>query len=482
MPRPAPKRTRTAKASKPGNFPESQTDNESNPVPSVEQGSVDPRRALRNQTPLKNNEQAIGSSPTGDRPDIGSQPGTGSRPPTRSRGYSSTLYFANRQGDIGSRIPGTPGFDSSVLSNFRRRPRQQSILHNLQGEDGSSELDDDDFLGGLSPEDESTPLNLPGRKSLLKRQTDESPLSSPSKSVSTPSTGSSRKRKHSEAVQVPASSFEPGQDMVEGSPSRTSVARDSPSRTPVAHDSPSHQSHISASPQTTQLSELLSQTMALPASSPFSTQTPSTAPAQSPIAASRRTLAGKKSKQPSHLSTATLQDQLLPRRRSRRTKRPSGDEFDFPSDDDGMHNAAPGDEDELSYLPSRRSKPKPLSNTREKSKLNNKNQKSKVKAKAKPVKAPESQPVTYSRTRPRGDIDKENEIHLSSPSSSPLSTPPSSEVSDAETETTETPGSGSKRRYVSAELRAAAQKFAEVDKWQMEFEELNSSEVSAAEI
>jgi hypothetical protein len=135
-----------------------------------------------------------------------------------------------------------------------------------------------------------------------------------------------------------------------------------------------------------------------------------------------------------------------------------------------MHAAVSGDEDELSYLPSKRTqrapsrKPRPLGSNRAQS-----NQKPK-KTKAKSAPAPKQ---SKSRESARGEVDKENELLLSSPSSSPLSSPPDSDASDSEAEAV----SGvSDQRYMSAELRAAAKKFAEVDQWQMEFEEISASE------
>lgn len=386
----------------------------------------------------------------GDRPGTSSRPGTGSRPPTRSRGYSSTLSFAGRKGDMSSRIPGTPAFESSVLSNFRRRPRQQSILQMMQAEDGSSDLDEEDFLGGLSPEDESTPLNLSRGRSLLVRQAEQSP------SDSLPSSPGSRKRKRDEDVQVPESP-------------RSEVIEDSPSATPVQRDQASHVSE--ATPHALpQFPDVLSQTMAPPDSSPV----------VSTVTGTQNVTESRNMREPAHLSTATLQNKLLPRRRQRRRKhRPAG-EFELPSDasDDEMHAAASGDEDELSYLPSRRSrrgsesrKPKPLGNARDKPELNNQTRR---KTKAKPAVASRpSEPATYSRSRETG-VDKENELVLSSPSSSPLSSPPNSDVSDSETE------SQPSRRYMSAELRAAAKKFAQVDQWQMEFEEVSASETQGS--
>ncbi|KAJ5232766.1 hypothetical protein N7468_005722 [Penicillium chermesinum] len=439
MPRPAPKRNRTKPS---GHLPAEKRDNDATQSP--ERGStLDPRQALRSQTPMTTSyEQAIESSPTGSRP------GTGSRPPTRSRGYSSTLSLAGRKGD-NSRIPGTPGYDSSVLSNFRRRPRQQSILQMMQADDGSSELDDDDFLGGFSPQDESTPLNLSRGKSLLVR-TEQSP--SPSESL--PSSGRSRKRRHAEEeILVPESSMESAQDMVEDTPTATPIAR-----VPSSHPS-------EATPRAVPFPDILSQTLAPPTSSPGLSTNGSVADAAP----------GKKSSDPAQLPTAVLQNRLLPRRRQRRKNRAAGD-FDVPSDDsdDDMHDAASGDDDELNYQPSRRgdrsNKPKPLSNTRARSNQKKKKTRARLASAPKPT---EPGPTTYGRSRGSGNggVDKENEM-LSSPGSSPLSSPPDTDVdlSDSEAET------GPGRRFVSDELRAAAKKFAEVDKWQMEFEDVSASE------
>ncbi|OKP11028.1 hypothetical protein PENSUB_3549 [Penicillium subrubescens] len=470
MPRPATKRNRLTKGakvvkSKAAERPEQpeqpdQTDSNVAKSPPAESASENLQRTLRSQTPLnQRNEHAIESSPTGSRP------GTGSRPPTRSRGYSSTLSFAGRKGDTGSRVPGTPGFENSVLSNFRRRPRQQSILQMMQAEDDSLELDDDDFLGGLSPEDESTPLHLSRGKSLLIRQDDRS--QSPQESL--PSSGSSRKRKRGEQIQVPQSPSvvitNTIVDTVEDTPNPTPDVRE---QTPDVPDE---------TPRPLRFAEILSQTMLPPDSSPMSSI--ATGPG-SPSVISQLGPAAKKSKLPAHLATAVLQEKLLPKRRQRPRRGRRMDEFDLPSDesDDGMHNEASGDEDELNYLPVRRSrrsgssaKPKPLGNARDKSKLNNQKQKTRRSKSAPPAKpADAQQPKRRSRSRKSGDVDKENEQHESPRSSSPLSSPPDTEASESEAEVPP-------RRYMSEELRAAAKKFAEVDKWEMEFEDVSASEV-----
>jgi hypothetical protein len=341
----------------------------------------------------------------------------------------------------------------------------------MQAEDDSLELDDDDFLGGLSPEDESTPLHLSRGKSLLIRRDDQS--QSPQESL--PSSGSSRKRKRGEQIQVPQSPSvvitNTVVDTVEDTPNPTPDIReptpDVREPTPDVSDE---------TPRPLRFAEILSQTMLPPESSPMSSI--ATGP-KSPSVISQLGPA-KKSKLPAHLATAVLQERLLPKRRQRPRRGRRMDEFDLPSDesDDDMHNEASGDEDELNYLPVRRSrrsgssaKPKPLGNAGDKSKLNNQKQRkrrSKSAPLAKPANAQE--PARRSRSRKSGDVDKENEQHVSPRSSSPLSSPPDSEASDSEADVPP-------RRYMSEELRAAAKKFAEVDKWEMEFEDVSASEV-----
>ncbi|KAJ5988299.1 hypothetical protein N7481_003509 [Penicillium waksmanii] len=497
MPRPAPKRNRLTKpkATK-ANAPKPDQNETTAKSPPAERRapSVDPR-----QTPLaKNHDHAIESSPTGDRPGTGSRPGTASRPPTRSRGYSSTMSVAGRKGETNananSRIPGTPSFDTSMLSNFRRRPRQQSILQMVQAEDGSSELDDDDFLGGLSPQDESTPLNRPRGKSLLVKPDEQeespsgsqSPSPSPSQSLPSSDSAGSRKRKRfakiEVQIQVPRSSA-PKASQIEDE--EINQIDDTPSATPIPRNTyPEESQREGETPQPPRFSDILSQTFLPPASSPASTA--ATAP-RSPLVVPQ--VSGKRRpKDSAHMSTAALQNKLLPRRRLRRLRqRDAGEQHDGSSDDsdDGStHDAASGDDDELSRpTSSRRSrsqsrgasapaKPRPLRNSHDKSKLNNPKQR-KPRGKKAAAAAPEEEPATttYSRSRGEGGVDKENEFQLSR-SGSPLSSVPDS---DAESNT----GAGNRtpRRFTSAELRAATLKFAEIDQWEMEFEDVSGSEI-----
>ncbi|KAL4986862.1 hypothetical protein BDW68DRAFT_162316 [Aspergillus falconensis] len=409
--------------------------------------STDPSdiiRQLRNQTPLsKAQEFAIGSSP-------GTEQGvTGSRPPTRARGYSSTLSVAGRKGDTSSRIPGTPAFESSILSNFRRRPRQQSILHMMQDEDGSSDLDDDDFLGGLSPEDESTPLNISKGKSLVLSPA----VSSPDKSLSLPSSGKSSKRKRS-AERTDAESPLDIASSTPGTPtpnldtrqSEASVELPGPAESPAA----------------------FSETMVPPMSSPVpgftgevSTPEADRLPSRTKKAQNLKAAQSKDNKV--QLPTTALQDQLLPRRRQRRPRRQGVSRFEVlnESDDEDLPSAA-ADDDELSFLPMRKrsqarrlprgTKSLPSDPSNLHSNPHRKNGKKFKQYGASP------------REETHGS--KENEpTEVTSPLSSALDTDEIDSEFDIEQE-------APAKAYLSEELRLQALKFAEVDKWQMEFEDV----------
>ncbi|OGM39226.1 hypothetical protein ABOM_012111 [Aspergillus bombycis] len=423
-------------------------------------------RQLRNQTPLaRKNEQAIESSPMGERG------ATGSRPPTRSRGYSSTLSMAGRKVDISSRIPGTPAFESSILSNFRRRPRQASILQMMQAEDGSSDLDDDDFLGGLSPEDESTPLNLTRGKSLLIRQAVSPSPSQPS----LPSSVEPRKRKRSvEECQV--------------SQSPPAVARNT-RREKSPHTRNEHSLELI---QPLESLEAFNQTMAPPLSS---------SPLSSPVAPaftsdSVRPLNPTKEGANVHpdltneattIPTATLQDRFLPRRRQRYRERRDVVELELPSDSsEDDTSTTDQNDDELNYSNRRRrtAKPKlkPYSKARRENEqrarvaVNKGNEPKSSAGITKPLNQARENHHEANFTRPRVHTvaGEENQLtEMSSPSSSLL-------VSDAleSASLSESPPSVD---FLSEELRLQAKKFAEVDQWEMEFEDVPGSQGSTLE-
>lgn len=428
-------------------------------------------RQMRDQTPVSDAQEfAIESSPMGERG------ATGSRPPTRSRGYSSTLSVAGRKGETGTKIPGTPGFESSILSNFRRRPRQPSILQMMQAEDGSSDFDDDDFLGGFSPEDESTPLNLTRGKSLAMQT---AVTSSPSQSL--PSSGGSR-RKRRRSLDENANQEAP-----------LPVSRSSPVR---PETSPNHsreqELHVPVElPQSPRSFAVSTQELAPPLSSSLP---PSPAPAAmlnpgQPLEESRSLAAGntaRESETKISLPTTALQDKLLPRRRQRR-RRPRYVSNVEGSNDSGDDDASVSEqEDELSYLPGqftprqqrrRPAKPKTFPNLRnthghrKTARTDEKHAAARCESTATRSKPMERQNERPDESRAREDTlgtDKENnEINTSSP----ISSPPGSEASESESLL-----EGVSAKFGSEELRAQARKFAEVDNWEMEYEDLPASQ------
>lgn len=395
---------------------------------------------MKNQTPLsKSHEQAIESSPMGERA------ATGSRPPTRARGYSSTLSLAGRKGDMSSKIPGTPAFESSVLSNFRRRARQPSILQMMQTDDGSSDLDDDDFLGGLSPEDESTPLNVSRGKSLILKN-----AASPSAESSSPSSDKSRKRKRTtEELQVPQSPLNVVESTPIGSPARATQENEAHDRTNT--------------PRPLVSPEAFSQTMVPPMSS-SAPQSPARINLALAERASPVTL--ESTKEPSgrmdaqgYLSTAALQSKLLPRRRQLRRRH---NDSDISNDDDRSD-----DDDELNYLPSR----KPIKSQRKQTDPPNPSGTTRTKPtkQKKPLSKPSKGGIIYLSATRATDVDQENQPDgMSSPLSSALD-------SDAFGSEASISKSTDKGDFMSEELRLQAKKFAEVDDWQMEFEDVTST-------
>jgi len=422
----------------------------------------------KTRTPIsKSREQAIESSPIADRV------GTGSRPPTRARGYSSTLSLAGRQGDAGSRIPNTP-FESSLLSNFKRRPRQPSILQMMQADDGSSDFEDDDFLGGLSPEDESTPLNVARGGSLLSKL----PTDSVIPPISTPR--SLQERKKTPTLTEAQGTHSHGQ-LLNKSPTRTSHSAD------TVWDLSTSDIELPSTPAAV---EMFSQTLAPPlSSSPFSPKKGffdlrnCLDPKAGRGKLNERYPAPryKKSKgMQVKLPTTVLQQKFLPRRRLLQRRDGNSDD----SEDDFLH--VDSEEDELSYLTSRRirgSRNRGLERTNSRVKVKSKganlgagkkrmtdnmrnsgtNKSSNVTVSASSTKPPQhKQGITYlSRD---SEADKENQIMPDD--SSLLSSPRACE------DESDLPILNPAKRLFSLELERQARKFADVDKWQMEFEDI----------
>ena len=407
------------------------------------------------------------------------------------------------------KVQGTPGGDTSILAlaNFKRRPRQPSLLRMVQQTSDDELSDFDDF----NPDDESTPLQL-------------HPTVTPGAARSAKSdearTSSSRKRKlSSPLVQVrqseePRSSPPLPDDHSEESDQSNlpSDGASSPQRIPDTQQSQDiEQRHPSP--------EIWSETMAPPKSSsptqntqnqqdeqnamnptrrrghhPRQTQqqdpplthdadSDASDASQASPAQQRRSTRRKRPTTAPALSTKTLQA-LLPRRRPRSHRPTHRAEYDLPSSPlQASHSAISSDEDELQAArPSRRGAAarKPLAKapptragrkTAPAATTAPTKEKPQARASRHPAPAPEtSKPIrTYSR-RERVSSDKENDALR----------PDDDEDGDFED------GDGADRTADSdatitimeavsrsAELAAAARKFSEVDQWEMEFESVD---------
>jgi hypothetical protein len=392
---------------------------------------------------------------------------------TRQPSVSGTTTGHVRSGSIG----GTPAHIGSVfdLGNFKRRARQPSILGTAQ-KDRQPRPEYDDEEDDFNPEDESTPLNLSKTRDM----------------TSSSSTSNPRKRKLS-AAQVPRSSPpvpSDGELEAQDSIASGSHAQESEEEPQSSNEAPLpsiEAQHVNAEP--------MSETMAPPLSSSPSPEPPSYRAAQrlraereaprgrrrlrdrtppvtqdspmssppslthSPNLPAAKTASKTNKGQappPSAFSTAQLQA-LLPRRRRRGPRDP----YDIGSSEDEIDvSGLASDDDELTHsairaVPSRRSiipRIPPSGKAPRKSKL---------------VPKPAAKQTYGSRTAPTTS-DKENEEVDPDDSLAPL--PDDSNGSPEHSQELE--------KRVGKELKRAARKFEEVDKWELEFEECTASSSS----
>ncbi|KAH6712215.1 hypothetical protein BKA61DRAFT_81778 [Leptodontidium sp. MPI-SDFR-AT-0119] len=381
---------------------------------------------------------------------------------------------------------GTPAHVGSAIKigTFKRREREPSILRTAQKAQQEEAFDYDDDEDDFHPEDESTPLNLSKTRNMTS-------------SSGGPSSSNSRKRKLS-AVQVPRSS--PSLP----SPRANEADETIPATNPLsdeqeadeAEPSPRLLPSIEARSDTP---EPLSETMAPPQSSsplpsspelpprtrrapsrgrrPLRGRTPPPRTQDSPISsppslthspnrpahsAATTRKPQRQAPPPSTFSTAQLQA-LLPRRRQRTTAR---DPFDVPSSGDEVDvSGLAADDDELSYLNvqarSRRHtsvRARTPAALKRGGKLN------------RPVPKPKDSTVkrTYG-SRANAASDKENTVEVDPDDS--LAPIPDDDPDDPE-------NSQELEERVGKELKRAAKKFQEVDKWELEFEEVTASSSS----
>lgn len=388
---------------------------------------------------------------------------------------------------------GTPAVGSALkIGNFKRRAREPSILGTAQKRqaqrpdfDDDNDKEEDDF----NPEDESTPINLSKTRAMT---------TSTAESSSNP-----RKRKLS-AVQVPRSS--PSLP----SSGRIEAEETIPATGPLDDEEEETQEHEEqdedqrdSSPQEDPIlsvearsvtPEPMSETMAPPmsSSSPPSSPEPPLPTRTAPIRA-RRTLRGgrtppprtqdspissppslthspnrptaaatkhkpkRQAPPPSAFSTAQLQA-LMPRRRRRADRDP----FDIASSEDEVDTSGlASDDDELSHLNARARIRRPtgiLARTPAPLK------------KKKPGPNPKEPAAKRTYGGANGTSDKENEGEIDPDDS--LAPLPDDGENAAEEDSQEL------EKRIGKELKRAARKFAEVDKWEMEFEDVTASSSS----
>ncbi|EON68245.1 hypothetical protein W97_07503 [Coniosporium apollinis CBS 100218] len=377
----------------------------------------------------------------------------------------------------------TPGPETSVLAlaNFRRRPRQPSILRMVEQHND----DEDDTLGDFNPDDESTPVGT--RKVTV-------PSSAVAGTPEEARTSSSRKRKHSSLepdseIQVLRSSPPLISPPIGGRDEDSAHESSSlPDRMPDTQEAPT--TH-----ETEQAPEIWSETMAPPESSSPSHRSQELRKHDAPPARRRgrppraRTAdhsdlsdaedaattpaRPKRNAQPipkkaPALTTAALAS-LLPQRRRKPRDARAKSPFEIPSSSDiAMVDT---DEDELQQAPARRGRGKAPTKTAARTpkkgggagKLKSASPLSARKGGAgRPATTTPAAATrrTYTR-RPRPTSDQEN----NNGDSSGLSEPPSGSESQGEGDTTVV-----EIVSKSKELAAAKQKFEEVDQWEMEFE------------
>lgn len=446
---------------------------------------------------------------------------TKDRPPTRGKRMSTTDSAANSQTDLGVGAHGTLGFESSALANFKRRARQPSILQMAQRNE-SHHIDDDD-LADFLPDDQSTPFNLSKSKSVM-------PRSGSALSASTSQTGVSRKRKLSSAeIQVPQSQPAIVQESPVSSPSVEAAADESnhsevdlplqppagnrkhaqttvpeiwsdTMAPPVSSSSPDH------SPKKPRPVDSVSKTKSKSASKARAKNIDAQAPKRSSAVQNTNSKSGTKSSVPPKVSTAMLQS-LLPHRRQRRPHRhyKTATDFDIPDDseleeveDDHLGEIEPGEDELSAHAPIRKPEKRgSRSNARNgvlgpTTKPAAKNQKTKTKSRENVLQTfstPKSNSIsplkmataraaakssqqqgrtgktTYSSRGHHGaEGDKENR---------PFDT--SSSLSSAPTTEGLASDEGGAHLEASKEMREMAKKFAVVDDYEMEFEDVTIS-------
>lgn len=401
------------------------------------------------------------------------------------------------------RVRSTPAAETSLLAlaNFKRRPRQPSIIRQLQLASETGERYDFTNLElEFEPEDESTPLHLHRRRT-------RSSLGSEHPKSAVPTSSSSRKRKFSE-IQVPATQSSPAL----GSSPPPSLSR---SRSPPAQGDESDLPAERAMPSTERddaRPTIYSDTMADPRSSssislPTMHDTLSGRHAKSRRIVNERhdttivsvtalnTRQAKAKSGANTMTTAALQSLLpKPRRKQRPAAAKANDAFEIPSSEGGdveMRDLDEEDEPEPEPVPARRTRrattarPRTTTITPARKHESGRLRKPtlspvsarkflapKGQGRTRGISKPASKSVTKEKKtygRRRDDEDKEND-------SDALMSDAHASDDDGAEERRRRARSRTKEISIvlkSREIESARAKFAEVDEWEMEFESVD---------
>ena len=399
-------------------------------------------------------------------------------------------------------IKATPATESSILAlaNFKRRPRQPSILQIGRHDEPEAPIDSDEELHEFEPDDESTPFHLSQSRAHLLSTPGSHLKSSSSQRLSSSNV---RKRKLTPPeLQVRRSQSPPTQSSPATLHVGLPIRPDTTLYDLPAAEEGSEPELPPIRPLRPQTPDVWSDTMAPPQSSSPTHEVTQSASSirivKAKVASAKRSnhkqptrnlvkspTPNSKTSKTAHplkaITTASLQN-LIPRRR-RHAPRREANEFDIPSSSDADLETMdiPEDEDELnSAAPLMRK-------TRKKAKdkvIQDTGVKKGVGVKAQPKQLPQA-PTTGkfktkqnppSKTYTRRVFDKENTA-LSNSNSSSLS-----EIS-TNTDIENTMSSPVKRTEpslgkTSKELKTLAKKFKEVDQWTLEFEEVTASSSS----
>lgn len=378
----------------------------------------------------------------------------------------------NRPGNMNSKLS-TPGIEASILSAFRPRPRQPSILQ-IVGNDSSSDLDEEDFLGHLDSNDESTPFGISKRKILPLEGDHASPIARPK----SPTARSYRDISRSPSM-IPDSypnqqveEDEEDEDEGQGNDDNeeemevsvreasveASVAVESPSVTPQPQSSPVREQatgYLLTSSQNSILKSPSSQFLLSQDSNIYSS------PAQAePIEPSK----------PAQVSTSRLQQNLLPRRtrRSRKPEHSHNSTRDFSPEALGESLAT--DKSSRSRSRAKRSnavvdeKPKRLRASKTSKYI-------KVQGTSNPAEKAIKSPGPSNRVR-KSNKNKNSKTY--SRQSDILAA--EKENQEREPSPAEPPVVDEDGRSTSEELLRQKEKFAEVDQWSMDFEDVSPEE------